>query len=131
MDIAYHYFALDPRPSEEALTLAQALPIVRRTFERVEENESEATDNANRRHRVLVACNAPREVLALYENPCVTRVRASTSESEGYFIEFDLWDKQGIMVYPHPDENRLDLCEALSQRLAEALNYTLAVEEYD
>ena len=101
------------------------------TFEHVEENEQEAIDDAKKRHHALLACKAPREVLALYENPCVTRVRVNTAESEGYCIEFDLWDKQGIMVYPRPDENRLEFCEALARKLAVALNYELTVEEYD
>jgi hypothetical protein len=35
------------------------------------------------------------------------------------------------MAYPKPDEGRFDLCQRLAQKLVDALEYSLSVEEYD
>lgn len=52
-------------------------------------------------------------------------------ELDGHYIEFDLWHKQGVMVYPKPDEDKLTECEKLTRELASVLGYTCTVEEYD
>lgn len=131
MSESYRYFDLAPTSPMGSYLLDDALSIVRPLFEQVGEDEAAAVEDAKRRHRALSKIGAPAEVVALYADPRVTRIRASDSTSEGYYIEFDLWDKQGILAYPKPDENRLDICERLARKLADALGYRLTVEEYD
>jgi len=50
---------------------------------------------------------------------------------DDYYVEFDLWDRQGVMVYPKPDEESLSECQVLAKRLASVLGYDLSVEVYD
>ena len=131
MSESYRYFDIAPASPAGGYRLDEALSIVRTVFEQVHEDPGAAVEDANRRHRALSKIGAPANVVALYASPRVTRIRASDSASEGYFIEFDLWDKQGIIAHPKPDANRFDVCERLARKLADALGYRLAVEEYD
>ena len=104
---------------------------MRSSFDNVHEDADAPVEDAKRRHRALANVGAPPEVLALYADPKVVRIRAADADSAGYSIEFDLWDKQGVMAYPKPDESRFDVCERLAQKLADVLGYRLAVEESD
>ena len=131
MGESYHYFSLDHASLTGGLPLTEALSVIRRVFEQVREDQNAAVEDAKRRHRALSNLGAPASVVALYADPRVTRIRAADSDSHGYYIEFDLWDKQGIMVYPKPDEARLDICDRLARKLAAALSYRFAVEKCD
>lgn len=128
---SYRYFDLDAGGPLDGRSLDEALSIVRSLFDDVREDADAAVADAQRRHRALSNLGAPAEVVALYADPKVVRIRAADADSAGYSIEFDLWDKQGVMAYPKPDEGRFDICQRLAQKLADALGYNLAVDEYD
>ncbi len=131
MGESYRYFDLDPGSPLSGRPLEEALSIVRSLFDDVREDADAAVADAKRRHRALSNLGAPPELVAMYADPKVVRIRAFDAVSGGYSIEFDLWDKQGVLAYPKPDENCFAICERLAQKLADALGYSLAVEEYD
>jgi len=130
-DIAYHYFDVSPPEGMSALSLESALEIIESAFDEFEQDDQAALDNAKLRHDSLAALNAPQQIIDLYVNPNVTRIRIPDAGMPGYYIEFDLWDGQGISVYPKPDEERLGESQAIAQTLADALSYNLKVEVYD
>src|SRR4051812_3223415 len=123
MGESYRYFDLDAGSPSGGRPLDEALSIVRSLFDEVHEDADAAVEDAKRRHRALANLGAPPEHVALYSDPQVVRIRAADSESAGYYIDFDLWDKQGIIVHPKPDESRFDICEDLARKLANALGY--------
>jgi hypothetical protein len=131
MGESYRYFDLDPGSPLGGRPLDEALAIVRSTFDHVHEDADAAVADATRRHRALANLGAPPEILALYADPNVVRIRASDNDSAECSIEFDLWDGQGVMAYPKPDETCFEACERLAQKLADALGYSLSVEECD
>lgn len=137
-DIAYHYFDVSPPEGVSALTLESALDIIKSQFSEIEEDEQAAIDNAKARHDALSALSAdprydkvPQEIIDIYADPKVTRIRIPDTSMVGYYVEFDLWDCQGISVYPKPDEDRLAESQVIAQKLADALSYELKVEVYD
>ena len=131
MGESYRYFHLDAGSRLGGRPLEEAIAIVRSSFGDVREDADAAVADANRRHRALAKLGAPAEMVALYADPKVVRIRVADADSDGYFIEFDLWDRQGVMAYPRPDERRFDLCQRLAQKLSDALGYGLSIEEYD
>src|SRR5689334_13553455 len=125
MGESYRYFDLDAGTLLGGRPLDEALSIVRALFDQVNEDADAAVEDAKRRHRALAKYGAPAELVALYAEPKVVRIRVADSNSAGYHIQFDLWDKQGILAYPKPDEARMDVCEQLARKLADAFGYTL------
>lgn len=128
---SYRYFDLNPGTSFGGRPLDEALAIVQSLFDEVREDKNAAVEDAKRRHRALAKYGAPAELVALYADPQVVRIRAADADSAGHFIQFDLWDKQGIIAHPKPDEARMDVCERLARKLADGLGYALSIETYD
>ena len=133
MTTNYHYFELSPPDNDDASVLAfdDALAAILNHFDNAAIDDDSATENARKRHNALQKLVAPQEMTDLYKNPKVTRVRITNPNLDGHYIEFDLWDRQGVMVYAKPDESKLADCEMLARELATVLGYDLAVEEYD
>lgn len=129
-EIAYHYFDLSPPEGTGPLSLDDARHAIANAFPAVEEDAA-ALDNARRRFEALSKLGAPEELTRIYESPKVTRMRLSDVSLGDRFIEFDLWDHRGVMVYPKPDEERLDGCQKLAAKVAGVLGYELKIEEYD
>jgi hypothetical protein len=92
----YHYFDVGPTHADQALFLEDALERIRMAFPQRELDEDAALEHAKRRHECLLALNSPKELLDLYTNPHVIRAFVTEDWCASYFIEFDLWDKQGI-----------------------------------
>ncbi|MHA3774193.1 hypothetical protein ACXR0O_21915 [Verrucomicrobiota bacterium sgz303538] len=128
---AYCYFEIAPSVEAATVPFDEALSIIRIAFPEHELDESAAINDAKHRHSCLVALNAPKEITALYENPRVIRIRITDDWCDGAYLEFDLWDKQGILAYPRPDEECLNRCQTLARKLAEVLGYDCSIEEYD
>ena len=130
-EIAYHYFDLSPSDANEPLSLDDARSAITTAFPAVEMDDHAALDNARRRFEALSKLGAPAELARIYENPKVTRMRLTEDSLGNHFIEFDLWDRQGIIVYPKPDEEKLSACQELAAKVGEVLGYDLKIEVYD
>ena len=130
-EIAYHYFDLSPSDASEPLSLVDARSAITTVSPAVEMDDHAALDNARRRFEALSKLGAAEELRRIYENPKVTRMRLTEDSLGNHFIEFDLWDRQGIMVYPKPDEEKLSDCQELAAKVAAVLGYERNVEVYD
>jgi hypothetical protein len=124
------FFDISPGQEAEAHSLERAVELIREAFPHFESDPAAALLDAKRRRTALLAVNAPKEIVAIYENPKVTRVRVTTDWSEGVHLEFDLWDRMGIQAYPKPPDSFHE-CEVLAGKLAEVLGYSCSTEEYD
>ena len=127
----YHYFHISPKDDADALPLEEALKSIRIAFPDHETDEAAALKDAKHRHECLVALKAPKEIIAVYENPRIVRVRITEGWCIGAYLEFDLWEKKGFYAYPKPDDDFLAPCESLATKVAELLGYEVALEEYD
>ncbi len=126
----HQFYEVNPEQEGRAHSLDRAVEMITSAFPEVEFDPAAALIDADKRRASLVALGAPEKIVAAYENPRVTRIRLTEDWCDGAYVEFDLWDGQGILVYPKPEEASQE-CEVLAKKLAMVLGYTCSTEEYD
>ena len=127
---SYPYFDLGPKNNEAALDLESALSAIVAAFPQAEIDELTAAEEAKKRAAALAEAGAPPDLVAMYEEPRVVRVRVTGIGFKGAHLQFDLWDCQGIIAHPDPPEETAT-CEELAKRMASVLGYTFSIAEYD
>ena len=123
------YYSLTPPEDGDCLTIDEVVSRVADTFPQHDINAQAAQADAKRRLTALQAVNAPEEMLRIYRDGKPVRCRITEPETEQY-LEFDVWENQGMHAYPFP--TGVDKCGfALASKLAELLGYRLTCESYD
>jgi len=125
----YYYYDMAPPEGVNCLSLDEVLTRVADAFPRHEFSPEEAREDAARRLAALEKLGAPEPILESYREGNPVRCRIADPDAEEY-LEFDVWEGQGMLVHPHPKDVR-DSCAELAKRLANVLGYNLTLEEYD
>ncbi|EMI28688.1 MULTISPECIES: hypothetical protein [Rhodopirellula] len=125
----YYFYDISPADDADCLSIDDVVTRVADTFPRHEISAEEAQSDAKKRLAALEGLNAPEEICRIYREGKPVRCRIAEPDAKEY-LEFDVWENQGIQVYPYPKDVE-NCCLPLAHKLAELLGYRLACEEYD
>ena len=124
-----NYYSLSPPEDGDCLTIDDVVSRVADMFPQHEISPDAAQADAKKRLAALEAVNAPEEMLRIYRDGRPIRCRIIQPDTEEY-IEFDVWENQGMHVYPFPSD--VENCGfALANKLADLLGYQLSCEDHD
>ena len=129
----YFFYEIAPPEGDECLSIEEVLARVAEAFPRHEFSPEEAREEAARRLSALEQLDrevAPESILKIYREGKPVRCRIAEPDSQEY-LEFDVWEDQGMNAYPHPRNDLPDFCVELANRLATVLGYNVTQQEYD